>query len=145
MLNPFPQYLKKEEAKIVLPYQKRVLVFIMMGYSLILGYTSYCYYPTMNNLYSVFHYQIPPESTNVSYMGYALAVMLVVLAAFIYFSQILDNEFYKQMNQYKDGEMIARKDLMSGAFNRIFILLIVMVGIFFIGSLAPAFRFVYSF
>lgn len=137
-VNPFPYYIKKEDAKDILKSKKRSLTIIPLAFAFVIVVMLLFIHPKLNVLYSDFNYPKPFLTEIAPYTGGLIIIVLLVFAWYVNTSPNLDQEFQKRLSKYKTGEMIKTKDLLGLNYEWVlFIMLALIVGFLIVSIILP--------
>jgi len=112
----YPLYIKKEDAREVVKWQRRAAAFVLIGITIVMAIMQFFVAPKLLNLYNSLNTQ-PPFLTQISSSLMLIIGALAVIGA-LYF--LLSKPDYSKLDtvisKYKEGEMIKTKELMDKRF-----------------------------
>lgn len=112
----YPLYIKKEDARDVVKWQRKMAAFVLIGITIVMGIMQYFVSPKLLNLYNSLNTNPPALTQSSLYIMIALGTLAILSALYLLFSQPNYAKVDAVANKYKDGEMIKTKELVDGKF-----------------------------
>lgn len=113
LFSPYPFYIKKEDAHLLVKQQKAMMGIVLLGIAIVMGIINFFVTPRLIALYSDFNIPLPPLIQLSPPITYGIIMALLVIS----YSLLTNRPAYEDINQklrnYKHGEMIRSSEVVD--------------------------------
>jgi type II secretory pathway component PulF len=110
---PYPYYIKKEDAKYIIKLQKRLVAFVLIVMSIVLGIIQFMVSPRLLTLYVDFKIPVPFIVQISSGVTYGIIIIFFVISTFLLTKEPNNDELNEKLKKYKEGEMIRSNEVVD--------------------------------
>jgi len=131
----YPFYIKKEDAKDVINWQRKIIALVLIAMGAVIWVMRMFVYPKLSLLYIDLNTNLPVLTQSFPTLSLVIMIGIFIIALYLLFSKPDYSKANMIVKKYKSGEMIKTKELIDNKVQFLVIGVVILLVIYLFTSL----------